>query len=212
MTVDGDTFRGGRVTPDIRQSREMRVLLKGEDRHLPAKLIAMFLVDFKKSYLGPGVTEAFMKWDAVDLLASHSQSAGKSRDPLPVVVLRCPKGMSEFCPFQGDAGCHVARTGGVWSILVESCPKTKEAAWANLLAFSNERRLKGRADPSPWSVTSIPRMRQCYGWLKISPDLDKVDKIVRTFELGKCYMAIVYEFIEETENDLEIAQIIVGAN
>lgn len=84
--------------------------------------------------------------------------------------------------------------------------------------------------PSDSIMTRIPRMRKCYGWLqftgrelrdrwsqslrphsdrslgrlvsdKFEPPHIEVDKIVRSLDDAKLYTAVVYEFIEEAEND-----------
>lgn len=59
---------------------------------------------------------------------------------------------------------------------------------------------------------NVPRLRKCYGWLKLSGDLlnllkawgalpVKVDKTHREFFAGREYFAILYEYINEGEVD-----------
>ena len=106
-------------------------------------------------------------------------------------------------------------------ILVNPTPGTKEAAEANLFAFSNEVRLRQikAPDPSLLPVTSIPRLRQCYGWLqlnsddllrllprKLLPPYIEVSKLKRSIHPDACYTAVVYEFVEEGVNNPEVVQ------
>ena len=106
-------------------------------------------------------------------------------------------------------------------ILVDPSPRTKDAAKANLLAFSNEVRLqrKTRFNSTLSPVKSMPRIRQCYGWLQLtggdllrllprrllSPEYD-VSKLKRYIDLDVCYTAAVYEFVEDTGNDRVVVQ------
>ena len=106
-------------------------------------------------------------------------------------------------------------------ILVDPSPSTKEAALANLLAFSNEVRLQQSTpfDSSLSPVKSIPRLRQCYGWLQLTgddllrllprrlypPEYD-VSKIKRYIDPDVCYTAVVYEFVEEARNNRKVVQ------
>ncbi|RMZ85289.1 hypothetical protein DV738_g357, partial [Chaetothyriales sp. CBS 135597] len=63
-------------------------------------------------------------------------------------------------------------------ILIRHQPQTRSDAEANLFAFSDERRLKrleqqrsnGHISSSLHEVTTIPRMRKCYGWLQITTE------------------------------------------
>lgn len=119
-------------------------------------------------------------------------------------------------------------------ILVNANPATWEDAVANQAAFSDEARLNRPPSPSPSSsppaeqdpgpgptlrqLTKIPRMKKCHGWLTlqtnvfkgypwyIMPPVMTVSKIRRFFSHGKDYMAIVYEYVEEAENDLDTMQ------
>ena len=104
----------------------------------------------------------------------------------------------------------------------------------NQAAFSDEARLKPpspsqqESDPAlgPDSnagaplrpVTAIPRMRKCYGWLALHsdalwgfpwwlrPPVLKVSKVSRCIQSDREYTAIVYEYVDEGENDAETVQ------
>ncbi|KAK3944262.1 hypothetical protein QBC46DRAFT_361214 [Diplogelasinospora grovesii] len=123
-----------------------------------------------------------------------------------------------FQLMQAAVGPDYAELG---PILVDPCPETKEAAEANLFAFSREVRLQqsGAFDASLFQVTVVPRMRQCFGWLKLTgrdllrllprkllPPYIKVSGVRRSIRQDACYTAVVCEFVEEAENDPEVVQ------
>ena len=104
-------------------------------------------------------------------------------------------------------------------ILAHPQPETEEAAKANLFAFADETRQKNAAleasDRLP--ITTAPRLRQCYGWMqftseelwnrlprKLRPPYLKVDRVERFIEPDVLYTAVVYEFVEEGENEPEV--------
>ncbi|KAI0387031.1 hypothetical protein F5Y04DRAFT_75482 [Hypomontagnella monticulosa] len=105
-------------------------------------------------------------------------------------------------------------------VLIQPPPTTMKEARRNLLAFSDERRrAQSRADSTLSPVTSIPRMRQCYGWLKLTSDdvfrllPDRLypfeitlQGLPRRLEKGLRYTAIIYEYIEDTGNSPEAIQ------
>ncbi|KPM42258.1 hypothetical protein AK830_g4297 [Neonectria ditissima] len=99
-------------------------------------------------------------------------------------------------------------------IKLKANPSTKDEDLANLRAFSNEGRRSHLSAETleVKAISSIPRIRKCYGWLRLSgqafreiptklraPSL-RVGKIPRTMSAGKEYIAIAYEYIEEGEN------------
>lgn len=101
------------------------------------------------------------------------------------------------------------------SVVVKANPSTQKDAMTNLNAFSFESRLKQHKIEGVEStqISKIPRMRKCYGWLKLSgktlceapqrmwaPRLE-ASKISRVMSFEKDYIAIVYECVEEGEND-----------
>ncbi|KJZ79989.1 hypothetical protein HIM_00703 [Hirsutella minnesotensis 3608] len=100
-------------------------------------------------------------------------------------------------------------------ILVSASPRTRDEALANLLAFSTEgRQLQPSSEHSGISaISSMPRVTKCYGWLKFSgrfffrmPESKRaptirVDKITRNISPDREYTAIVYEYIEEGDNN-----------
>ncbi|KAJ9143277.1 Six-bladed beta-propeller, TolB-like protein [Coniochaeta hoffmannii] len=111
------------------------------------------------------------------------------------------------------------REGGTHPVLLYPDPKTHEDAMANVFAFAEENRLN---PPGPEArerdrlvpITSIPRMAKCYGWLRFNTDeiLPRIprklrprgvviEKAERYIEPGKEHIAIVYEYIEDGEND-----------
>ena len=103
-------------------------------------------------------------------------------------------------------------------VLVLDSPETEEEARCNFYAFSEESR---QAQPSSSYgipigtrlIHSIPRMVQCYGWLKLSGSLFQkmpakmrappieVDNIHRSIRFDVEYIAVVYELVEEGVNN-----------
>ncbi|KPM34267.1 hypothetical protein AK830_g12308 [Neonectria ditissima] len=90
-------------------------------------------------------------------------------------------------------------------------PKTKKHALVNLQAFSDEGRRRGKLREIRGTVpcTSTPRLRECFGWTKVSgqelwdlgpknrPPSDTLDGLHREISPDEEYYAIVYEFIPE---------------
>lgn len=106
-------------------------------------------------------------------------------------------------------------------ILVIPGPRVWSEAYENMLAFSNEarRRCIGVQSHDLMSITSMPRMRKCYGWMQFTgeelyrrlprrliPPCVEVDKVVRSIDDEKLYTAVVYEFIEEAANDVDVVK------
>ncbi|KAI1780364.1 hypothetical protein F4818DRAFT_395467 [Hypoxylon cercidicola] len=101
------------------------------------------------------------------------------------------------------------------TILINPEPKTRRDALENTLNFSQERRQNGSSKTGlePMPISSIPRLRQCYGWVKINgqifdtwprhalPRNRNIEKLTRTVSRDKEYIAIIYEYIDEAEND-----------
>lgn len=98
-------------------------------------------------------------------------------------------------------------------IRVHKEPKTKDDALSNLRSFSVEgqqrRHMRSCIELTP---EHIPRLRGCYGWLKLSGDFlnglgrmaapeVKLRNRYREFFSGREYFAIVYEYIEEGNAD-----------
>lgn len=103
-------------------------------------------------------------------------------------------------------------------IYVNANPKTKEDAVANFDAFAKES-LESQSQDTEGSlgISSMPRMRKCYGWLKISgrncpipvnlrPPTVWVGKEKRLMSGDGNHIAIVYEYIEEDENLAETVE------
>ncbi|ATY60519.1 hypothetical protein A9K55_005862 [Cordyceps militaris] len=91
----------------------------------------------------------------------------------------------------------------------------------NMLAFSDEWRRKGQPDCASTpliTITSMPRIRKCYGWIKITgdtlyqlpslwrPPRLKIEKTSRQMERHMEYTALVYEYVEEGENDAAVIE------
>ncbi|KAM4057190.1 hypothetical protein HRG_004030 [Hirsutella rhossiliensis] len=105
-------------------------------------------------------------------------------------------------------------------IQVYADPRTQSEALDNLYAFSDEGRLtrSSRRSFMTVSVTSMPRMRKCFGWLRLSGDVFHalplelkapsftISKIQRSMSFDKEYIALVYEFIEEGRNDEAVVE------
>lgn len=107
-------------------------------------------------------------------------------------------------------------------IILSANPKTKHDAKANLHAFSNEGRERrpppSNEDSKTIEITSMPRMKKCYGWLpfdgkiffrmprELRPPSLKVGKIKRNMSSEKEYIAIVYEYVEEVENSKGVVE------
>ncbi len=100
-------------------------------------------------------------------------------------------------------------------IQVNANPQTIDDALNNLYAFSDERRGKchNSGMSNTISITSMPRMRKCFGWLNLSgatlhelpyrlraPSV-RVSKIDRSISRDTEYIALVYEYMEEQPND-----------
>lgn len=109
-------------------------------------------------------------------------------------------------------------------ILVNANPATWDDALDNQAAFSDEARmgqqLAAQQEPGAGyrQMTTVPRMKKCYGWLtldssvfsklpwQLRPPVTKVGKVERSIQPGKEYTAIVYEYVEEGENDVAAVQ------
>ncbi|KAF5019863.1 hypothetical protein F66182_8142 [Fusarium sp. NRRL 66182] len=97
-------------------------------------------------------------------------------------------------------------------VYLNPSPKTKQDAAANLYAFTKESLQSPSQHMQGFNMSCLPRLRKCYGWLKISgrdsripwalwpPTLD-VGKIQRRMSGDREHMAIVYEYIQEEAND-----------
>ncbi|RSM19764.1 hypothetical protein CDV31_001395 [Fusarium ambrosium] len=105
------------------------------------------------------------------------------------------------------------------SIRVLANPKTKQEARYNLFWFSDEAHLASfPEDLEAVEITSMPRFRKCYGWLKFNGEVFKslpvglrvhprtVSKVQRSISFSKDYTAIVYEYVEEGENDEAVVE------
>lgn len=108
-------------------------------------------------------------------------------------------------------------------IYINPEPTSREDAIANLFAFSEDGGPKGwrlgvgataaANSDSLLLVSSMPRQRKCFGWLKIRgdflqnqkgmapPTLLAEDNIQRQIQPDQEYFAIVYEYIPEADND-----------
>ncbi|KAF1732024.1 hypothetical protein CRV24_008217 [Beauveria bassiana] len=104
-------------------------------------------------------------------------------------------------------------------------PEDRSECRANLMAFCDEQRAIQKQHPKHEDledVTSMPQLRRCYGWMKVTsaqlkakiprkrwPPFVDCGKVVRGLDRPtneKEYLAIVYEYIEESENVAETMQ------
>lgn len=118
------------------------------------------------------------------------------------------------------------------SIRVHANPQSQDEALDNQFAFSDENLAQPSGDgskpaslstinpesPNTVSITSMPPLRECYGWLKLRGEVFNdlpmelrvqpytVSKIKRSVDSGEKYIALVYEYIEEGENDPAVVE------
>ncbi|KAH6988151.1 hypothetical protein BKA56DRAFT_479052 [Ilyonectria sp. MPI-CAGE-AT-0026] len=115
------------------------------------------------------------------------------------------------------------------SIQVHANPRTQDDAMDNLFAFCDDAQMP--PDPkSPFittiepgssnttSITSMPRLRKCYGWLKLGGEVFDslprrlqahpytVSKITRSISSSEEYTVLIYEYVEEGENDPAVVE------
>ncbi|KXJ85276.1 hypothetical protein Micbo1qcDRAFT_128347 [Microdochium bolleyi] len=90
-------------------------------------------------------------------------------------------------------------------VLPYSDPTTRDQAQANLLAFSDNPQHLQYPQNSATAFTLMakdrPRLRRCYGWTTVTSRGSiqaKIGSTVRTFVPATEYLAIVYEFVEES--------------
>ena len=107
-----------------------------------------------------------------------------------------------------------------YPMLVYANPVTEDDAKENLFAFADEKlhELPPGQDVEKTTVPSFPRMAKCYGWLPFNrqvvqgiprprwPPVVKLPDIRRSLTSDKDYTAIVYEYIEEVDNDAGIVE------
>ncbi len=105
-------------------------------------------------------------------------------------------------------------------VLIDPAPASEQAATLNMFAFSDDTRAlnaeRPRADDDKRiELTSMPRMRKCYGWMRFQgiellrrmpldlhpPMSMKVGRIERCIDADLTYTALVYEYVEDGEND-----------
>lgn len=101
-------------------------------------------------------------------------------------------------------------------VLLNANPRTKHDAVANLGAFSTQGRVgctQATQDPTLVPISSLPRMRQCYGWMTVHGQAlsqlprsqlvsyQLIGKLERFFTREQTYTAVVYEYVEEDIND-----------
>ncbi|KAK7414171.1 hypothetical protein QQX98_006957 [Neonectria punicea] len=104
-------------------------------------------------------------------------------------------------------------------IRVHTNPQTQDEALDNLFAFSDEGRLAqsdpGSAETVP--IVSMPRTRECFGWrlsgntvyslpLNLKAPSFTISKIQRSMPSNRNYVALVYEYIEEGDNDEAVVE------
>jgi hypothetical protein len=110
-----------------------------------------------------------------------------------------------------EAAVEEAASGVTPPVLVNPRPQDRADALRNTLAFSNEKRQAPETtDINTLEISSMPRMKKCHGWLRLSnnliqswpkpPETLRVGKITRQLSGDKEYIAIIYEYIDEGEN------------
>lgn len=102
------------------------------------------------------------------------------------------------------------------SVRVLDRPVDASEAKMNYYAFCDELRGDQCDNPEETrTISSIPRMVKCYGWMKISPAIIplrlqvppvEVDKRKRSFNPAKEYLAILYELVEDGENGIPVVE------
>ncbi|KAI1819219.1 hypothetical protein F4861DRAFT_158490 [Xylaria intraflava] len=115
-----------------------------------------------------------------------------------------------------EAAVEDAASGSMRPILLNPHPTTRDEATSNTLAFSDEGRqspVSGQSSDEVMSISSIPRMRKCYGWSKVHgrtintwprkmrPGVLRINKTKCYFSESEEYTAIVYEYVPEGDND-----------
>jgi hypothetical protein len=113
------------------------------------------------------------------------------------------------------------RGAGKTPVLVLTNPSTLEDARFSFFGFAEEvRRTRTRGRPNLVEVVEMPRFAKCYGWLhfnrqEIFPRMPRmvlprgvrVGKHLRTLsEDQDTFIAVVYEYIEDGENDVEAVE------
>ncbi|KAH7016331.1 uncharacterized protein B0I36DRAFT_216011, partial [Microdochium trichocladiopsis] len=90
-------------------------------------------------------------------------------------------------------------------ILPHDNPTTRDQARANLLAFSDNRQQQQQSRNSAIAFTFMardrPRLRRCYGWTTVTSRHSiqvNIGETVRNFVPTTEYLAIVYEYVEES--------------
>lgn len=107
-------------------------------------------------------------------------------------------------------------------VLVNTRPETRQAAMDNYLSFSEEKcsprytrdLTEAAARPGTKLISSLPRMTKCYGWLKLRNEVwfdlpphlqaehEDPRKIRTLFENHMGCVAVIYELVEEGENEM----------
>ncbi|KAI1822676.1 hypothetical protein F4861DRAFT_540726 [Xylaria intraflava] len=118
-----------------------------------------------------------------------------------------------------EAAVEDAASGSEFPILVNPRPETKSEAMGNTRAFSDQGR-RGQlpsqgSGAATMAISSIPRIKKCYGWTrihgstisvawpkKLHPGTLRVDrKVTREFSASEEYIAILYEYVDERDNE-----------
>ncbi|KAK5989706.1 hypothetical protein PT974_07962 [Cladobotryum mycophilum] len=108
-------------------------------------------------------------------------------------------------------------------ILVNANPESQYDARMNQRAISEDGRARQqhkftKASIETKELSQVPRMKKCYGWLNVSgemlralprslrPPFIRIEKLIRQLSFEQDYVAIVYEYVEEGENDHAVVQ------
>jgi hypothetical protein len=118
-----------------------------------------------------------------------------------------------------------ARVPYDWSKGVKRAPpgtwRCQKRIRQNYLAFSKESKAGKKGSGKTKTISSMPRMAKCYGWLDISgetlysetmidnglyPPYDIIEKLERSMARDEEHFAIVYEWLDEGRNEPAIVE------
>lgn len=133
-----------------------------------------------------------------------------------MVTTMPPKENARILPLfkMSEASVAQASTEGR-SIRVNTNPRAHDEATTILIAFSREGQLEQQStqDSKTIPISLVPRMRKCYGWLKLRGQMllgihmalrappPKISKMRRILSSDEVYVAAVDEYVEEGDND-----------
>ncbi|EGX91384.1 hypothetical protein CCM_05542 [Cordyceps militaris CM01] len=165
-------------------------------------------VDFEGAVGGPFVLKLF--WD--------------SEPPEPPYYFAAQRECQNAALLQQMQEALRPATADKGPVRIFPVPENRAEARANLMAFCDEQRAVQKQHDRHEDfadVTSMPRLRRCYGWLRVTgaqlraavprrrwPEWVDCGEVVRGLDPGTDgeYLAVVYEYIEEGDNVAETMQ------